>query len=407
MRVHRPTREQPLSHPRDSSVVRPRLAVPDRRTSFPWSFCNGNLGDMSGRVDGRLRRGYARATLVSERAKQGGGVFSSTPRSTSGDRGSIRGRARRTLARLMPLGAALLAFPAAAEATLPGKNGGFAYAFELDYETDDVSYTVFSWRVGLIDQDGDNRHFVVGGAEPAFGPGGRMLAVSRVGGSAGGWGIAALPLSGKPVKRVSFDVDSAPSWSPSGRRLVFEKLRCTGIEETEYCPRRRQGLWTAGRAGGEPRQLIPEGSDPAWSSRNQIAFVRTAEDFYATGEIGIVSPHGGEARTLTSGWQPDWSPSGRRLAFWDKNGIFVINRNGGDRRRLYFSRHGPRSPTWSPDGRKIAFLLNEAVFAVPSSGGRARRLFGLPCPAGLCGDDFGSYQRVTGLAWQPLPARPR
>jgi hypothetical protein len=47
-------------------------------------------------------------------------------------------------------GMTLVCLTVPASATFPGGNGGFAYSFELDYATDDVSYTVWSWRVGFV-----------------------------------------------------------------------------------------------------------------------------------------------------------------------------------------------------------------------------------------------------------------
>jgi Tol biopolymer transport system component len=329
-----------------------------------------------------------------------------------------------TAVSMVALSAALLGVTVPAEATFPGRNGGFAYSFELGYETDDVSFEIYDWHVGVVDQNGGNRHFVAHGSEPAFSPRGRRLAVARP----PRYGAAALPLRGKPITRLTSGVDRAPAWSPSGRRIAFERLRCTGVSETEFCPKAR-GIWTVGLDGGDPQRLMTEGADPAWSSRDEIAFVidPRAPNLCAdcqeapSGEIRIIPARGGESRLLTSGSSPDWSPSGRQLTFTTGKPLYpgfselhVINRDGSGKRRISSSRRGISSPTWSPDGKKIAFLMegswptwNSAslVMVVNSQGGPARPLFSLPCPERLCGD--GSYADVLDLAWQPLPrARP-
>jgi Tol biopolymer transport system component len=328
-----------------------------------------------------------------------------------------------TAVSMVALSAALFGLTVPAEATFPGRNGGFAYSFELGLETDDVSFEIYDWRVGLVDQNGGKRHFVAHGSEPAFSSRGMRLAVARPPRS----GAAALPLRGKPITRLTSGVDRAPAWSPSGRRIAFERLRCTGVSETEFCPKAR-GIWTVGLNGGDARRLMTEGADPAWSSRDEIAFVidprapNLCPDCQEapSGEIRIISAHGGESRPLTGGSSPDWSPSGRQLTFTTGKPLYpgfselrIINRDGSGERDIYSSRRGISSPTWSPDGKKIAFLMEgratldsaSLVMVVRSQGGPARRLFSLPCPERLCGD--GSYADVLDLAWQPLPpARP-
>jgi Tol biopolymer transport system component len=330
------------------------------------------------------------------------------------------GPTARMSAVLSPLavGMTLVCLAVPASATFPGKNGGFAYSFELDYATDDVSYTVWSWRVGFVGQDGTGRHYVAAGTAPAFSPDGRKLAVSAVGTGdwpglrPTGWGTRVLPLTGKPITRPTFGIDMAPAWSPDGRRLVFERDRCVGISESEYCPRAR-GIWmVAARGGGKPRRLTSAGQEPTWSSRNEIAFVYMPEYECCIPpaprpQLSLIGPEGDEPRLLAFGRSPDWSPSGTQLAYSSENGrdIFVINRDGTSRRRLYHARGRfgyAGSPTWSPDGRKIAFLYDDdRVGAVAAQGGPMKRLFHLPCPPRLCSD--GSTSSVTKIAWQPLP----
>jgi Tol biopolymer transport system component len=309
---------------------------------------------------------------------------------------------------------ALLGFAAPAQATFAGRNGDFAYGFELGYPTDEYSYESYAWRVGMIGQDGNRRRFVTDGREPAFSPRGRRLAVAQ----RSDWGSAVVSLRGRPLMRLSSGIDRAPAWSPAGRRVAFERFRCTGLVETLFCPKAR-GIWTAALDGGDAERLVGEGSDPAWSSRGEIAFT-VAEDhcpdcqIAPEGELRVVPARGGDARVLTRGSAPDWSPSGRQLAFTTGRPLYpgfselhVINRDGSGRRRIYSSRRGISSPTWSPDGRQVAFILgSDAVVAVASQGGRPRPLFRLRCPERLCGD--GSYAYVTDIAWQPLRrARPR
>ena len=156
----------------------------------------------------------------------------------------------RAVITLLACGAALLGSVSPAGATFAGRNGGFAYGLEFDHPTDDVSYTLYGWRVGLVDHAGGHRHFLTYGREPAFAPRGRRLAVAQR--SSGG--IAVLRLGGKPTMHLTSGIVRAPAWSPTGRRIAFERFRCTTATEALLCPPESAlGIWTVGLGGGTPR----------------------------------------------------------------------------------------------------------------------------------------------------------
>ena len=140
---------------------------------------------------------------------------------------------------LVALGVALLGVPGPAQATFPGRNGDFAFGFELGYSTDDVSFESYSWRVGMIGQDGRRRRFLTYGREPAFSPRGTRVAVAQ----RSHWGSAVVTSRGRRVMRLTSGIDRAPAWSPGGRRIAFERFRCTGLVETLFCPK-AGGIWT-------------------------------------------------------------------------------------------------------------------------------------------------------------------
>ena len=122
-----------------------------------------------------------------------------------------------------------------------------------------------------------------------------------------------------------------------------------------------------------------------------------------------MNPNGSGKRSLTpAGWysaeSQDWSPDGRKIAFTGRPstpppGIFVMNADGSERRRL--AHHGG-NPAWSPDGKMIAFnrhLAPGAELYVMTADGRGERR--------LIRTDGGVLSQTLPFAWSPaLPKRP-
>jgi TolB protein len=76
---------------------------------------------------------------------------------------------------------------------------------------------------------------------------------------------------------------------------------------------------------------------------------------------------GSGERRLTYGEQPGdqsptWSPDGRRIAFADLKGLFVIDAEGREWQRLTDGPSDDANPAWSPLGPKIAFEGSRGLF---------------------------------------------
>ena len=127
--------------------------------------------------------------------------------------------------------------------------------------------------------------------------------------------------------------------------------------------------------------------------------------------------HGGRGRKRRSGaahadrlgpdddYGPAWSPTGDAIAFVrqaqpDRPGIFIINRDGSNLRRVWTDGFLPGGPTWSPDGSRILFstsingrptkyTIGREVYSVDRDGTHTRgsRTSGRSC---------GSTQRSGG-----------
>jgi tricorn protease len=131
-----------------------------------------------------------------------------------------------------------------------------------------------------------------------------------------------------------------------------------------------------GRAGDPPLIL----NHPAVSAKH-VAFG------YA-GDLWVVDRGGGEARRLTAGagleTHPVFSPDGSQVAFageYDGNlDVYVVPVEGGVPRRLTYHPDPDLPVAWAPDGKSVLFRSTR------SSHGRFTRLFTLPLGGGLASE---------------------
>jgi TolB protein len=154
-------------------------------------------------------------------------------------------------------------------------------------------------------------------------------------------------------------VSIEPSWSPDGRRVVFES--------SVYDAEGPGTIWVVNADGAGLRQLTRGADDrqPNWSpAGDRIVFQRTrsgAQDLYT------IRPDGTGLRNVTktrrlSETDASWSPSGRKIVFSgdgpeiDVAALYAIPAAGGKRVRVTRTRGWyDGAPAWSPDGKSIAF----------------------------------------------------
>jgi TolB protein len=145
--------------------------------------------------------------------------------------------------------------------------------------------------------------------------------------------------------------DRDPVWSPDGRGIAFV---------------RNWQVWVMNADGSGQRRLTRSGAhnfDPVWSPDGQrIAFERgrrprdgcSACPGAPSNAVYVMNADGSAQQRLTrGGWQPHWSPDGRKIVFVsERDGdpdIFVMNADGSG--QLNMMRGAGRlesQPVWSP-----------------------------------------------------------
>jgi TolB protein len=309
--------------------------------------------------------------------------------------------------------AALLAH--AAGAAYPGKDGPIVYSFLQINEGEDSG--------GLLSHGPRLRQKPraltesAGDSGPAYSPSGRLIAFEgqREPGATQGSHIYLMRSDGSGVRvltKGNFD-DADPTFSPDGKKIVFERSPVNHL--------RASHLFEVSVAGGEPTQLtIGSGHDSEavfTPNGHSILFVSerhkaSKEDIYSMrpNGTGIKVLLGGERNELS----PDVSPDGRQIVFTsssDKGGatnLFLAPIDGKGRRPITHRRRNCimssciASPAFSPDGTHIAFL----EFGRSSSDLQVMRADGRGSAkefdeAGTEEEGFGS--RIGAPAWGPLP----
>jgi hypothetical protein len=321
------------------------------------------------------------------------------------------------------LGIALMAGVVPAEAALPGRNGHLAGTVTDCEEYYEESPSCRSWSnevrvfrpggervvdprlarfTGPLSWSPDGRWAAVGlqfledWQDPSEGPtpGVHVVSSSLV--------TAAGPAPSPPGALIVPTGDEAhAAWAPDGERLVVSTS--WGLQVVDRSGRLLNRLPV-------PRLAVVPGGvavGPAqWSATERIAF--SAQRFergrWRGGVFTVYADGSGlERLTLAPAFDPDWSPSGHRLAFQRGRRIVSVRADGSGRRLVV--RHGA-SPVWSPDGRWIAFTRRlrgtcdgraggRVVFLVRASGGQGRPVRVGEQRRRVCVD------RLSG--WQPLP----
>ena len=280
-----------------------------------------------------------------------------------------------------------------AHAAFPGRNGTVGYAFSSfggdmppQREVTGIHPVIRCERTDGAATGGDCTTSEFG--SPSYAPSGRRLVfdagrqLGLIG--AGGAGLYLFP----PVTTN----DGDPAFSPDGRRIAF-----TGVNDrggTDLFVYRLGSLFV--------RSIVQDAGEPAWSSQNEIAWVRD-------GNIYVSNWKGARRRWVTSGVSPDWSPGGSRLAFVRpspnltfegiQGRMFTIGARGRGIKPAFPGVRDALTPVWSPNGRWLAFARPESGIFAKRRDGRGRAVQVATSQRGSEGAFVAAFQP----SWRPLP----
>jgi Tol biopolymer transport system component len=230
----------------------------------------------------------------------------------------------------------------------------------------------------------------LGVVRPVISPDGSAVAFAALG------DIWMMKLGGTPVNLTNDTaLDTDPAWSPDGSRLVYSSDRNGSHLQ----------LWIRDMRTGESRQATRLATEPqgaTWSpDGRRIAFFNV-DGMWRVAEMSVLDVASGEVTkvhdSLPQPGTPTWSPDGARLALAGvaplstrfregTNQVLTIAADGKGPDRWYapvpllsIDSRGGCGPVWSPDGTKMAAIY-EGVLAV--------------WPVSPAGEPLGPPRRMT------------
>jgi len=181
----------------------------------------------------------------------------------------------------------------------------------------------------------------------------------------GNWDIYRQSVGARSAVNLTSRADSydtQPAFSPDGSRIAFRSSRDGG------------GVFVMNIDGSNVMQITDSGFNPAWSpdgrelalNDDNIANYEARNTYPSASKLWAVNVTSRTRRMITTrdAVQADWSPHGRRLAFWgeQKGGhrdVWTVAADGSsDPVPVTDDGFIDWNPIWSPDGEYLYFLSN-------------------------------------------------
>jgi TolB protein len=236
----------------------------------------------------------------------------------------------------------------------------------------------------MMDYDGANQTRLtynrVQDISPVWSPDQRRIAYTSYQGLTAGLYILDV-YEGKRTPVSTRGGNFSPAWAPDGKRLAFASSMDTGGDNTEIYVAEIEANPT--RVGKIKRLTFNSAIDtaPSWSpTGRQIVFVSSRG---GTPQIYTMDAEGGNVvRVSFGGSNHHDSPAGDRIVYVARVDnvfdLYVLNLRNRQIQKITESNARNESPSWSPDGRHIVFKSNmkgvEQVFSVDYDGANLRQL---------------------------------
>lgn len=141
---------------------------------------------------------------------------------------------------------------------------------------------------------------------------------------------------------------SSPSWSPDSRRLVFS---AGSVDHS--------AIYVID-TNGSHRRLLARGRTPAWSPSSSLVAYRSGTQGSSCGGLRLVDANTGRDASPASAANPchqfgvrqieapEWSPDGTEIAVGSSSGVYVMNADGTNLRRINPTSPYSGRPAWQP-----------------------------------------------------------
>jgi len=188
------------------------------------------------------------------------------------------------------------------------------------------------------------------------------------------------------------DASGLPVWSADGKRMI---VTVSTLDQTSQKWANQTFRINADGANREPLKIPAEDTVQDWSPDGERLLTASTRNAKIGWQLYVTNLDGGNSRQITEGGNPFYarfSPDGRRVLYSDgtlklkdRQGVWVVDVDGANRRRVLPAGDGTCSACWSPDGRRIAVAISGStpdehgrLEIVDLDGGARRTLLTMP-----------------------------